>query len=112
MCPMTESEVRWALTGYGSGGRIFHAPLITSAAGVQLVAVVTRDPERRAQVNRDLPGVQCVADLPGLLELGVEAVTITTPPGTHAELAHQALDLGLHVLVDKPFALTAPAAAD
>jgi predicted dehydrogenase len=34
-------------------------------------------------------------------------VTITTPSGTHAALAHEALDMGLHVVVDKPFALTA-----
>ena len=34
-------------------------------------------------------------------------MTITTPTSTHAALAHEALDLGLHVVVDKPFALTA-----
>lgn len=41
---------------------------------------------------------------------GIEGVTITTPAGTHVALAHEALDAGLHVVVDKPFALTAEAA--
>ena len=109
---MTDSPVRWALAGYGSGGRIFHAPLITSAAGVELVAVVTGNPERQAEVAENLPGVRSVPELAELPALGVEAVTITTPPATHTSLAHQALDLGLDVVVDKPFALTATAAQD
>jgi len=109
---VTDSPVRWALAGYGSGGRIFHAPLIMSAPQVQLLAVVTGSADRQAQVAEQLPGVRSVPDLADLAALGVEAVTITTPPGTHTELAHRALDLGLDVVVDKPFALSADEAAD
>ena len=108
---MKNSPVRWALAGYGSGGRIFHAPLLAAASEIQLVAVMTGDADRRAQVEADHPGAATVPDLASLPELGVEAVTITTPPATHTSLAHQALDLGLDVVVDKPFALTAEAAA-
>ena len=106
------TPVRWALAGYGSGGRIFHAPLLRCADGVEFAAVVTANPERQAQVAADLPGVSAVPDLAALPGLGIEAVTITTPPATHTTLAHQALDLGLDVVVDKPFALDAAAAAD
>ncbi|MET3805156.1 putative dehydrogenase [Nakamurella sp. UYEF19] len=109
---MTQSPVRWALAGYGVGGRIFHAPLLTCAPGVELIAVVTGNPDRQAQVATDLPGVQAVPDLSSLPGLGVRAVTITTPPATHTPLAHQALDLGLDVVVDKPFALNTQAALD
>ena len=98
---------RWALAGYGAGGRTFHQPLISSAAGLELVAVVTASAERQAQVRADLPGATPVAALAGPAGLGVQGVTITTPTATHAALAHEALDLGLHVVVDKPFALTA-----
>lgn len=105
-----DTPVRWALAGYGSGGRVFHAPLITSASGIELAAVVTTSPDRRAQVAVDLPGVVTVADLAELPGLGVEGVTVTTPPATHSDLAHRALDLGLAVMVDKPFSLTAQAA--
>jgi predicted dehydrogenase len=109
---MTNSPVRWALAGYGSGGRVFHGPLLAAAAGVHLVAVLTADPDRRAQVAADLPGVVTVPDLAALAALDIEAVTVTTPPATHTTLAHQALDLGLGVVVDKPFALDAAAAQD
>ncbi len=103
--------VRWALVGYGAGGRVFHAPLIRCAPGLDLVAVVTRSPERAASVRRDLPGVEAVSAIADLAGMGVEAVTVSTPTASHADVAHVALDAGLHVVVDKPFAMTAAAAA-
>lgn len=109
---MTESPLRWALAGYGTGGRTFHAPLIASAAGLDLVAVVTGSPERQAQVRDELPQAVTVGSLAELPALGVTGVTITTPSATHAPLAHEALGLGLHAVVDKPFALDARSAAD
>lgn len=51
------TPLRIGLVGYGVGGRFFHAPFIEAAEGVELVGVVTRDPERRTLVARDLPGV-------------------------------------------------------
>ena len=102
--------IRWALAGYGAGGRTFHTPLVLSAEGLELVAVVTGSAERRALVHDEVPGATTVGELNELPALGVAGVTITTPNATHAELAHRALDLGLHVVLDKPFALTASAA--
>jgi predicted dehydrogenase len=112
MTEVPNPPVRWALAGYGFGGRTFHAPLIRSVAGMELVAVVTGAAERRAQVRAENPGAATVSSLEELPALGVDGVTITTPSATHAPLAHQALDLGLHAVVDKPFALTAGDAAD
>ena len=34
--------VRIGLVGYGFGGRVFHAPLLASAAGCDFLGVVTR----------------------------------------------------------------------
>jgi len=107
MTAADQQPFRWAIAGYGAGGRTFHQPLIRSAAGLRLVAVVTGSAKRRAEVKDDLPDASTVDSLADLLELGVQGVTITTPSATHAAIAHQALDLGLHAVVDKPFALTA-----
>jgi len=107
MTAADQEPFRWALAGYGAGGRTFHQPLISSAAGLRLVAVVTGSAKRQAEVRDDLPEASTVGSFSDLLALGVRGVTITTPSATHAALAHQALDLGLHVVVDKPFALTA-----
>ena len=99
--------VRFGLVGYGFGARWFHAPLIASADECELVAVATRSAERRALVNGEHPGATVVDDLAGLKAAGVEAVTISTPADTHIPLCQEALELGLAVVVDKPFALTA-----
>ena len=96
--------------GFGPGGRIFHAPFIEAAEGLELCGVVTRSPERRAEVERR-HGVPVYASLAEMLEAepGMQAVTITTPPDTRRELVLEALAAGRHVLSDKPFAPTAEA---
>lgn len=104
--------VRLGLLGYGFGGRIFHAPLIASAPDVEFAGVVTRSSERRATLEKDHPGVAAFDSLADLAAAGVQGVTITTPAATHADLAREAIALGLAVVVDKPFALDAEAARE
>lgn len=45
-------------------------------------------------------------DLEGLLSCGLDAVVIATPDPFHPELAVAALDAGVHVMCEKPVALT------
>ncbi len=100
-------STRIGLAGYGFGGRIFHAPLIAAAPGVELAGVVTRSPERRAELERDHPGTPAFAGLADLAAAGAEAVAISTPADTHVPLMLEAIELGLAVVSDKPFALDA-----
>jgi predicted dehydrogenase len=81
--------------------------LIASATECELVAVATRSAERRALVATEHPDAAVVDDLAGLVAAGAEAVTVSTPADTHIPLCRQALERGLPVVVDKPFALTA-----
>jgi predicted dehydrogenase len=102
--------VRIGLLGYGFGGRWFHAPLLAAAAECEFLGVVTTAPERRALVAADHPGTSTFASLEQLRAAGAEAVAISTPADTHSALTEQALELGLAVVSDKPFALDAAAA--
>jgi predicted dehydrogenase len=102
--------VRFGLVGYGFGGRWFHAPLMRSAAECSFVGVVTSSAERRALVAQDAPGLATFDSLEALAAAGAEAVAISTPADTHSELTDRALELGLAVVCDKPFALDAEAA--
>jgi predicted dehydrogenase len=104
--------MRLGLVGYGLGGRYFHAPFIVAADGVELAGVVTRSPQRRAELAGDHPDVPVFDSLADLLASGVDAVTITTPPQTRRELVLEALAGGVHVIADKPFAPTAQGARD
>jgi predicted dehydrogenase len=102
--------VRFGLVGYGFGGRWFHAPLLAAAAECAFLGVVTGNPERRALVEQEHPGVATFDSLEALRDAGAEAVAISTPADTHSALTDRALELGLAVVCDKPFALDAAAA--
>jgi predicted dehydrogenase len=54
---------------------------------------------RRPAVHADLANLR-----------GVDALIITTSPETHAEIGVQAMQMGIHVLVEKPIDLTIPQA--
>jgi predicted dehydrogenase len=104
--------VRIGLVGYGVGGRYFHAPFIVAAEGCELVGIVARSPERVAEVKQDLPGVAVFASLSDLIDEGVDAVAISTPPNTRRELVLEAIGRGVNVIADKPFAPSAAAGRD
>ncbi|MGK5678212.1 Gfo/Idh/MocA family protein [Actinoplanes sp. URMC 104] len=104
--------VRFGLVGYGAGGRIFHAPLIASAPGVEFLGVVTTNDERRRELAGQRPTLTAYDSIAALAEAGAEAVAISTPVTTHADLALEAIRHGLHVVVDKPFTPTAERARE
>jgi predicted dehydrogenase len=107
---MTDAAVRIGLVGYGFGGRYFHAPLIAGGTGSVLAGVVTRSPERRAEVAHDHPRVAVFDTVDDLVAAGVDAVTECTPAATHTALTEDVLRRGVPVVCDKPFALDAEAA--
>jgi predicted dehydrogenase len=95
------------LVGYGLG-EAFHAPLIAATAGLELSAVVTRDPERASRARRRHARVRVVRSAEelwaGSTELDV--VVVASPNRTHVPIARAALAAGLAVVVDKPLAGT------
>jgi predicted dehydrogenase len=107
------ADLRGAIIGYGLAGAFFHAPLIHSTPGLAVAAVVTRDPRRREQALRDHPDARVVPSPDELWERAEEHdfVVVAAPNAAHASLAERALDAGLAVVVDKPLAPTAAAAA-
>ncbi|HLX88065.1 MAG TPA: Gfo/Idh/MocA family oxidoreductase [Acidimicrobiales bacterium] len=75
------------------------------AAGFDVVALVGRDPDKTAERAKlfDIPlGLTSVDE--ALALPGVDAVTIATPPHTHAPIALAAIGAGKHVICEKPFA--------
>ena len=98
------------LIGYGMSGSSLHAPLIVAEPRLELRAVVSSDPDR---VHRDLPGVPVVPAPSALLDdPAIELVVVAAPNTAHHELARAALVAGRHVVVDKPFTVTAAEADD
>lgn len=107
-------ELRVAVVGYGLGGQAFHAPFVAAGEGMRLAAVVTGDERRGDEVRQRYPGTDVVPGVDALFARSgdFDAVVVTTPNGTHAGLARRALEVGLHVVVDKPMAGTAAEARE
>jgi predicted dehydrogenase len=100
------------LIGYGKGGRYFHAPLIASLPGATFAGVVTRSPERRQDLRNDHPKVPAFDTLGELVAAGVDVVVISTPLASRRALILEAIELGVPVVSDKPFAPDAQAARE
>jgi predicted dehydrogenase len=107
------SDLKGAIIGYGLAGSTFHAPLISSTPGLAVSTIVTSDPGRREGALRDNPEARVVPTPEALWQLAGEHdfVVIATRNDAHVPLAEHALDAGLAVVVDKPLAPTARAAA-
>lgn len=101
--------IKFALLGCGRIAKR-HAELLGSGQieGAQLAAVCDSDPDR-AQIIADKYGVPWFQSLSGLLEADdIDAVSILTPSGLHAEHAIEVARSKRHVIVEKPMALTLP----
>jgi scyllo-inositol 2-dehydrogenase (NADP+) len=102
--------IRVGLIGFGLGGRVFHAPLLSSVEGMELDAVLERAGNKAAE---RYPGIATYRTLEELLgDASLTLIVVTTPNGTHFELARQALRAGKSVVVDKPMAVTSAEIAE
>jgi predicted dehydrogenase len=75
------------------------------AAGIEVTALVGRDPEKTAARAGlfDVPHA-CTSLADALALPRTEIVAVATPPHSHAELVLEAVAAGRHVLCEKPFA--------
>lgn len=105
------SPSRVILAGYGLAGEIFHAPFIAAQPGLELATIVTRDPQRAERARAAYPGVRIAEDAEAAME-GHDLLVVATVNRAHHPLAAAGLRAGLHVVVDKPLAVTAAEAID
>lgn len=88
-------------TGFGC---VTHVRALTEA-GFDVVALVGRDPVKTADRAAMFGIPTSLTSVEDALALeGVEAVTVATPPHTHAAITLAAIEAGKHVICEKPFA--------
>ena len=94
--------LRIGIAGIGYWGSK-HVRTMRSLDSVSQVSVIDPSEERVAKLRHSFPEVDSYPDLESALP-EIDAVVIATPPSTHAPLACAAMEAGVHVLVEKPFA--------
>jgi predicted dehydrogenase len=92
------TDIRVGVIGVGSMGR-HHARVYRELPNVELFAVADADSDRAQEVADDYDAR--VLSTEGVLN-AVDAVSITVPTEYHYAVARDAIDVGTHVLVEKP----------
>jgi len=95
--------IRVGVAGFGMGGRVFHGPLVSSVEGLEFAAVLERSTNKAAT---RYPGVKTYRTLDEMLaDSSLGLFVVTTPSGTHFDVARKILEAGRPVVVDKPMAV-------
>lgn len=102
-----------ALVGYGLSGKVFHGPFLKALSQYQVKYIVTSAPEKQEQARLDFPDAVIVPEFHSLLtDEALDLIVLCTPNTLHFPQAKAALCAGKHVVVEKPFAVTAVEAAE
>lgn len=98
--------IRVGLLAYGAIGHE-HNMAVAATPGLTLTAVCDAKPDRIAAARELAPQAAEFSDAQAMLESGlIDLVVVSTPPNSHFHWAQAALQQGLHVVLEKPMALT------
>jgi len=99
----TETRVGLVGAGYVSP---YHIRALQTLPHVRIVGIADVKVQRASDLAQRFGIPRACAGLSDMADLCPDVVHILTPPGSHAHLAIEALQLGCHVLVEKPMAPT------
>jgi len=101
------SDVRLAVFGAGAIAQLAHLPAISRAKGVHLVALCDNDRAKARSLADRLDIADVYTDIDELLESDeLDAVVVATPNHLHEPHVLRALAAKVHVLCERPLALT------
>ncbi|GLX09011.1 Gfo/Idh/MocA family oxidoreductase [Microbispora sp. NBRC 16548] len=98
-------SLRAAVIGLGSAGSA-HARILRSLEHVTLVAVADTEPTRLGEFD----GVHSVRNIDELLHLELDYCVVATPTADHERIGLALATAGIHALIERPLAPSAPAA--
>jgi predicted dehydrogenase len=103
---MTNKVFRVGLLAYGAIGDE-HNRAVGATDGLAVTAVCDTNPDRIKAALEISPTAKSFNDAEQMLQSGeIDLVIVSTPPNSHYTWAKKALSLGIHVILEKPMALT------
>jgi glucose-fructose oxidoreductase len=106
---MPKRQIRYAVVGLGHIAQVAVLPAFGNARrNSKLVALVSGDPVKRKQLSEKytVENTYSYEEFDACLASGIDAVYIALPNHLHCEYAVRAARAKVHVLVEKPMALT------
>ena len=104
---VASANIRVGLLAYGAIGHE-HNLAVQNTSGLELTAVCDTNPDRVKAALELAPQATAFDDATEMLDSGLlDLVVISTPPNTHYQWAKESLSRGVHVVLEKPMALTA-----
>jgi predicted dehydrogenase len=104
--------LRVGVIGTGFGARV-HLPALAELPGVAITALCGSDASRVNSIAQERQIPNAFSDYQELLASGeVDAITLAVPPHLHHPMAVAACEEGVHVLCEKPLAISAAEARD
>ena len=102
-----DEKLRVGIIGAGFYAMSVHVPVLKMTGRAEIVAVCRRNEEKLAMAQAATGATEAYTDWREMLDKAeLDAVLICTPHHLHCEQSISALGHGLHVLVEKPMALT------
>jgi len=103
---MTE-KIRVAVIGTGSVGTRIHIPAYLNNQHAHLVALVDTDEKKAKRTAKKFNIDKVFSSVDDLFDKEqIDAVSVCTPPDSHASIALKAFDYGADVLCEKPLAVS------
>lgn len=104
-------KVRLGVLGAGWWGTGNHLPILTKRArekgDVEVVGVCRLGQKELKEVQETFGLEKATEDYREMFEWGLDGIVIATPHGIHYPQVMDSLNAGLHVMVEKPFVLSA-----
>ena len=99
--------LKWGVLGAGSVAQRRAMPAINKAKNAELHALLSRDADRAKRLANEYGAANAYITVDALLaDDALDAIYVSTPVHLHCEQVIAAAERGLHVLCDKPLALT------
>mmetsp|Transcript_7486 Transcript_7486/g.9974 ORF Transcript_7486/g.9974 Transcript_7486/m.9974 type:complete len:454 (+) Transcript_7486:260-1621(+) len=99
------SKINWGIVGLGDVCAVKSGPPFYKCEGSELAAVMRRTPNKAKEFAANVPGGRCVGyeDLDEFLcHPNLDAVYVSTRPGTHLEICEKVANAGKACYVEKP----------
>lgn len=109
---MSSHKVRVGILGTGFGAAV-QLPAFLRIKECEVIGIASSDPKRSLELQKKFKLPMAFTSYDELLDCDeIDVVSIATAPAEHERLVKKALEMGKHILCEKPFTLSVAAAKE